>query len=100
MALWSSESGSEVDVETVASLEMTVPSGVASATSTVRVNSESPGGRLAIEQESVPPRPTVRLLHDQPLGEESETKVVSAGSVSERLTETALLGPSLVTVMV
>jgi hypothetical protein len=97
---WSSESGSEVDVETVTSLEMTVPFAVEGATSTVRVNTELPGGRLAIEQETVPPSPTVRLLHDQAPGEESETKVVSAGSVSERLAAAALLGPALVTVMV
>jgi hypothetical protein len=59
-----------------------------------------PTARLAIEQETVPPAPTAGVVHDHPPGDESETNVVPADNVSERLTVAALLGPALFTVMV
>jgi hypothetical protein len=39
-------------------------------------------------------------VHDQPPGDDSETNVVFAGSVSDVLAVDALLGPALFTVIV
>ena len=48
----------------------------------------------------VPAAPTGGVEQDQPAGDESDTKVVFAGSVSSSVAYTALLGPALVTVIV
>jgi hypothetical protein len=85
---------------TVAVLESTVPPGTAGPTRTVRVKTALPGGIEAFEHVTVPPAPTAGVVHDQPPGEDSDTNVVPAGSVSVRLAMGALLGPALPTVMV
>src|SRR5215203_2734352 len=92
--------GSAVAEETVAVLLSTEPAAVPGATATVRVNTALPAGSEANEHDTVPPAPTAGVMHDQPPGDDSETNAVPAGSVSERLTVAALLGPALVTVIV
>ena len=79
---------------------MTVPAETEEATVTTRVKVAAPGARVAAEHETVPPAPIAGVVHDQPPGDDSETNVVPAGSVSESETDAALLGPALVTVMV
>jgi len=55
---------------------------------------------VGAEQDTVPPAPTAGVVHDQPPGDDSDTNVVFAGSVSESAAVMALLGPALSTVMV
>jgi len=59
-----------------------------------------PTGILAILQEIVPPAPTAGVVQLQPPGDASDTNVVPAGNVSDKLVETAELGPALVAVIV
>lgn len=92
--------GSVVVDDAVAVFDSTVPGTVAGSTATVSVNIALPAGNDAIEQEIVPPAPIMGVVHDQPPGEASDTKVVPAGKISDRLTPAALLGPALEAVMV
>src|SRR4051812_32792349 len=87
--------GSEVVDVAVAVLVMTVPFATPAPTATVSVKTALPVPMLGFEQETVPVPPTAGVVHDQPPGLDSDTKVVPAGSVSERLTVLALLGPAL-----
>src|SRR5690242_17209929 len=88
-----------VVVEVTVAVLLIVPV-VEGAIATVRVKTALPTAMLAFVQVMVPPAPTAGVVHDQPAGEESATNVVPAGSVSERLTLAAELGPALLTVMV
>ena len=92
--------GSGVVEDAVAVLEMIVPPAVPALTLTTSVKTALPTPRVAIEQLTLPVPPTAGVLQDHPPGEESDTKVVPAGSVSARATDWALLGPAFVTVMV
>ena len=92
--------GSEVAEETVAVLESTVPALTLGDTATVSVKTALPTPRLGFELETVPPAPTAGVVEDHPPGDERDTNVVPAGSVSVSDTVAALLGPALVTVMV
>lgn len=85
---------------TVAVFESTVPLATAAPTLTVSVNTELPTAKLACVQETVPPRPTVGVAHDQPATVGIETNVVPAGNVSDQEADAAASGPLLVTVMV
>ena len=85
---------------TVAVLLMIVPDAVDGSTATVSVKTALPGAKLAFEQETVPVAPTAGVVHDQPAGDESDTNVVFAGSVSDKLAVAALLGPGLLAVIV
>lgn len=85
---------------TVAVLASTVPPVTAAPTLTIRVNTALPIGIDVNEHDTVPPAPTTGVVHDQPPGEASETKVVPAGSGSEIEALEALLGPALAAVMV
>lgn len=92
--------GSVVVDDAVAVFDSTVPGTVAGSTATMSVNTALPAGNDAIEQEIVPPAPIMGVVHDQPPGDASDTKVVPAGKISDRLTPAALLGPALDAVMV
>jgi hypothetical protein len=92
--------GSVVADVTVAVLLSTVPAAVGASTFTTRLKTAFPAAKLGIVQEIGPAAPTAGVVHDQPAGEDSETNVVLAGSVSVMLTVDALLGPPLFTVMV
>jgi hypothetical protein len=92
--------GSVVADEAVAVLESTVPAGTAAPTATVNVKTALPTPNDAFVHEIAPVAPTAGVVHDQPAGDESDTNVVSAGSVSASAAVLALLGPPLVTVMV
>ncbi|MDQ2975950.1 MAG: hypothetical protein M3R69_11150 [Acidobacteriota bacterium] len=100
MALWLLEFGSVVADDAVAVLVSTVPPGTEDATATVNVKTTLPGACDGFEQDTAPPAPTAGTVHDQPLGDDNDTKVVPAGSVSDNETEAALLGPALFTVIV
>jgi hypothetical protein len=69
-------------------------------TATVKVKTASPGLNESIEQETVPFAPTAGVVQDHPPGDDRDTKVVSAGKESDRLTLAATLGPALFAVMV
>ncbi len=58
--------GSPVAEVTVAVFESTVPAAVAGATATVRVKTLEPTATVAFEQLTVPPLPTLGVVHDQP----------------------------------
>src|SRR5215212_1396452 len=90
--------GSAVSEVTVAVLEITVPAGTEVFNRTVRVKAALPGGREAIEQETVPPAPCAGAVQLQPAGEERNRKVLPAGRVSLQETLAAWLGPALSTV--
>ncbi len=93
--------GSVVDAPTVAVFDSTVPAAVDDATATVNVKSAVlPAATDAREHDTAPVPPTAGVKHDQPPGDESETNVVFAGSVSDSETDAASLGPALLTVMV
>lgn len=92
--------GSGVVDEAEAVLVRIVPFGVDRGIATTRVKTALPTARLGRAQVTVPPEPTCGFVHDQPLGDDSETKVVPAGSTSLRLTFAAALGPALVIVIV
>jgi hypothetical protein len=70
------------------------------ATATVKVKTALLMPSDEFEQDTVPTAPTAGVMHDQPAGDDNDTKVVPAGSVSDNETEAALLGPALVTVIV
>jgi hypothetical protein len=92
------ESG--VVAEIIAVLVIVEASGSVGLTSTVSVNTAVPGVNEGMDEDTVPPAPTIGLVLFQPPGEVNETKVVPAGKVLEIETEAALLGPELVTEMV
>jgi hypothetical protein len=69
-------------------------------TATVKVKTASPGLNKGFEQDTLPDAPTTGVVHDQPPGDDRETKVVSTGKASNRLTLAATLGPALFAVMV
>src|SRR6185436_17083520 len=75
--------------DTVAVLKISVPDGVCEATATVRVNTTLPGESDGAVQETSPLVPTVGKVQVHPAGSGMETKVVSAGSASKRLTAVA-----------
>jgi hypothetical protein len=60
----------------------------------------APVPRVAIEQSTLPPAPTAGVVHVQPAGVASDTKVVPGGSVSASVALVAALGPELATVIV
>src|SRR6185503_20808390 len=97
LLLPSSESFS---AETVAVLRICVPELTSDATATVSVNTTLPGPREAMEQITESLVPTAGVVHDHPDGVGIDTKVVSGGSGSTRLTDVASAWPLLVTVMV
>ena len=86
--------------EIVAVFDSTVPLAVDGATFTTSVNAALPVAKLAFVQLTVPPAPTAGVVQLQPPGDESETNVVPAGSVSESDAFAALLGPAFATVIV
>src|SRR4051812_25770913 len=92
--------GSLVDDDTVAVFETTVPPAVARFTAATRVKIALPTGSEPMLHEIVPLPPTAGVVRAQPPPGGGETNVVPAGSVSERLTVAALLGPALLTVIV
>jgi hypothetical protein len=100
-ALLSAESVSTASDEIVAVLDMTVPAAAAESTRTVRENSALPPlSSDATEQEIPPPAPTAGVEQDQPAGALRDWNVVPAGTVSERETFVAGLGPALLMVIV
>lgn len=92
--------GSAVVDASVAVLLSTVPGVTLASTATTSVNTALPDASAAAVQDTVPAAPTTGVVQDQPPGEASETKVVLAGSGSDRLTPRALLGPALFAEMV
>lgn len=92
--------GSELDEEAVAVFESTVPAATSGPTATVSVNTALVTPRLGFEHDTEPPEPTAGVVHDHPPGDDSDTKVVPAGSVSVSEADAALLGPAFATVMV
>lgn len=94
------EVGSVVEEETVAVFEITVPLGTVFPTATTRVKTAFPGGNDAIELDTVPPDPGAGVIEVHPPGGVKDTKVVPAGNVSDKVTDAALLGPALFTVIV
>lgn len=98
--LWLPGFESRVSAVTFAVLVMTVPAAVDGGMATVKVKTAFPGVMLEFEQVTAPPAPTAGVVHDQPPGLDNDTNVVPAGSVSERFTVEALLGPAFATVMV
>jgi len=86
--------------EAVAVFVMTVPSATPAPTLTSSVKTAVPIVMLGLEQDTVPAAPTAGVVQDQPPGDDSDTNVVFAGSVSESAAVMALLGPVLFTVMV
>ena len=91
---------SAVDEPTIAVFVRTVAAAVAGATATVSVKTALPTPNEGCEQEMAPAAPTAGTVHDHPPGDESDTKVVPAGSVSVSAADAAWLGPLLVAVMV
>jgi hypothetical protein len=92
--------GSLVEEETVAVFDSTVPPATPAPTLTTSVKAELPVPSVPIEQETVPPAPTTGVVQLHPPGADSETKAVPTGSVSERLTLVAALGPAFATLIV
>src|SRR5256885_1259149 len=92
--------GSVVAEEAVAVLLSTVLFATLDATFTASVNTALPGARVAMDELTVPPAPTAGVVLDHPPGDNSDTNVVPAGSVSLNDTVAASLGPAFVTVMV
>src|SRR5258706_2655534 len=71
-----------------------VPSATPELTFTVNVKSSAaPTARLAMVQVTVPVPPTAGVAQVHPSGEESETNVVPVGTVSVKLTVSAVSGP-------
>ena len=66
---------------------------------TLRVKGYAPAASEGIVQVTVPAAPTAGVVHVQPPGLTRERNVVPAGSVSERDTVVAALGPPFETVM-
>ena len=89
---------SEVAEETVAVLVS--PAVTEAPTCTVSVKTALLTPSEAMEQETLPLAPTAGVVHDQPPGEDRDTKVVPAGRGSDSETDAALLGPALFTVIV
>src|SRR5688500_7467690 len=81
--------------ETDAVLEIVVPSGMPPKTVVTSVNTAlAPVAKVARVQETVPAAPTAGVVHVQPAGAESDTKLsVALGKVSVRTGSTASLGP-------
>src|SRR6185503_7771674 len=96
LSLGPPSSGSEVSDEAVAVLVMTVPGATPEPTWTVMKKSEVPTGSESIEQETVPPDPTGGVVQLQAGSGVRARNVTSAGSVSSRLTNSAVSGPALV----
>ena len=92
--------GSGVADDAVAVFDSRVPVDTEGATATVKVKTALPRPSDVFEQDTLPPEPTNGAMHSQPPGDDKDTKVVPAGSVSARETEAALLGPALLTVIV
>jgi hypothetical protein len=90
--------GSEVAEETVAVFVIVASAFAAALTTSVK--DALPGDNTATVQEIVPVEPAAGVVHVQPAGEVSDTKVVFGGSGSDRATVRALLGPALLTVIV
>jgi hypothetical protein len=94
-------SASDVAEEAVAVFERTVPAANDGSIATSRVKTPlllTPSDD--VEHDTVPLAPTAGVVQDQPPDEDSDTNVVPAGRVSERLTLDASLGPALVAVIV
>src|SRR5215203_2385264 len=87
--------------EAVAVFVRRVPAGTEGATATVRLKTATlPTANEPVEQETVPPAPTTGVLHCQSVGDDTETKVVPAGSGSVHVAAGAASGPLFVTVIV
>ncbi len=84
----------------MAVFDKTVPSGVPESTTTLRVKSADPGGKVAKEQVTVPPAPTDGVVQIHPPGAVSDWNVVPLGRGSCNDTFAASSGPSLETVSV
>jgi hypothetical protein len=84
----------------VAVFEITVPVATLASTFTVNVNTALPTAIEAFVQLTVPPAPIAGVVQLQPPGDENDTNVVPAGSVSDIDAFAALLGPALATVIV
>src|SRR5438552_4103210 len=85
----------------VAELLMAVPAATLAPTWTTIVKlGVAPAATVGLVKVTVPVPPTAGALVAQPAGAEAETKVVPAGTTSERTTPWASLGPLLVRVTV
>jgi hypothetical protein len=91
---------SSVALAMVAVFVTSVPPTADPDTASVSVNAAFPLLHDAMVHETRPLAPTAGVVHDQPPGEASETKVVPAGSASDSDTAAATAGPLLVAVMV
>src|SRR5687768_11532724 len=95
--------GSLVVVSPVTVLDRVVPSGTAAPTATTSVKlAEAPAASVERWQSTVPPEPTdgTRQVKVGPLSWVRETKVVPAGSGSDRVTDWASDGPPFAIVIV
>ena len=94
--------GSGVNDELTAAVSLIrVPNGVLEFTFTVTTKfAVAAAFRVAMVQVIAPVPPTAGVVHDQPAGVGSETKVVLAGVVPENVTVVAMPGPPLVTTCV
>jgi hypothetical protein len=85
---------------TVAVFDTTVPFATPGPTATTSVNTAELTAKDAFEQLTVPPAPTAGVVQLQPPGEDRETNVVPAGSVSLIVALAAVPGPELIAVIV
>jgi hypothetical protein len=94
-------SGSVVAEPAVTVLPMSEPVTAPASTATTRVNvAVAPAPSVAAEQSTVPAAPTAGVVHDQPAGDASETKLVPAGTGSASVALVAAPGPAFATVIV
>lgn len=85
---------------TAAVLVNTVPAARDGSTLTTRVNTALPTANDGLDEDTVPPEPTVGVVLVHPATVDNDTKVVPAGSVSLQTVFAAGSGPLLVTVIV
>jgi hypothetical protein len=93
--------GSAIVLATVAVFVMVEPTAAPASTRTRSVTAEIwPEVSEARAQETVPVPPTAGVVQVQPLGVETERKVVLAGTASVRVTPIAVAGPLFVATIV
>ena len=93
--------GSRVAAEILAVLQSWVPFATDEPKWTTSVKAAAaPAATVPVVQEIVPVTPTAGVVHVQPAGVASDTKVVPAGRVSDTVTVCASLGPMSVAVRV
>lgn len=91
---------SPVSEVAVAVFVSTVPAATDGSTATVKVKTALPTAKEGLEQEIMPPEPTVGIVQDHPAMVDNDTNVVPAGRVSLQDAFAAALGPLFVTVIV